>query len=108
MDSRVLIGKLSDFAQQVIYRKKVGQLDLILIRSGDKVFALENRCSHEDFPLEDGDIETCDGSLCVVCPAHGAKFSLEDGKPLALPAVDKIRCYEIEIAGDEVFLKQPN
>jgi 3-phenylpropionate/trans-cinnamate dioxygenase ferredoxin component len=53
---------------------------IVLARWDGEIFALEDRCSHQDFPsrreVEDGKIE---------CVFHGAKFDLRTGKAVALP-----------------------
>ncbi|MCS6961660.1 MAG: Rieske 2Fe-2S domain-containing protein [Deltaproteobacteria bacterium] len=101
---KVKVGKKLEFDKDGIYRLHVDNNDLILISKEGQFFCLENRCSHEDFPLEDGDLEYHDGLPCIVCPAHGAKFSFE-GKALCLPAVEDIKSFEVLIEGDEVFVK---
>ncbi len=99
---RISLGKLENFQREGIHRVFVNGLDLILIKKNGEFFCLENRCSHEDFPLEDGDLDEHNGVSCVVCPAHGAKFSFS-GQALTLPAVENIKSYKIEIAEGEVF-----
>ena len=59
------------------------------------LYALEDRCSHDDGPLCEGDWdqETCR----VVCPRHGATFDLATGAALTLPAYQPVDVYPVEI-----------
>jgi 3-phenylpropionate/trans-cinnamate dioxygenase ferredoxin component len=74
---------------------------LVLVRWEGELFALEDRCSHRDFPLSDGDVE--DGEL--ECVFHGARFDVRTGKATRLPAIRPVRTFPVEIRGDQVFVK---
>jgi len=59
------------------------------------LYAIEDRCSHDDGPLCEGD---WDEDLCrVVCPRHGAAFDLASGRPLSLPATTGVETYPVRI-----------
>lgn len=62
---------------------------------GGKLYAIEDRCSHDDGPLCEGDWdeETCR----VVCPRHGSQFDLETGEPRTLPATEPVATYPVTI-----------
>jgi 3-phenylpropionate/trans-cinnamate dioxygenase ferredoxin subunit len=62
--------------------------------AGD-LYAIEDRCSHDDGPLCEGDWdeETCR----VVCPRHGSAFDLATGMPRSLPAYEPVRTYPVRI-----------
>jgi 3-phenylpropionate/trans-cinnamate dioxygenase ferredoxin component len=74
---------------------------LVLVRWEGELFALEDRCSHRDFPLSDGEVE--DGEL--ECVFHGARFDVRTGKATRLPAIRPVRTFPVEIRGDQVFVK---
>jgi 3-phenylpropionate/trans-cinnamate dioxygenase ferredoxin subunit len=56
-------------------------------------YALEDRCSHDDGPLVEGDwdVDTC----VVTCPRHGANFDLTTGRPLTLPATEPVDVFRV-------------
>lgn len=54
---------------------QVGDTPVLLVRDGDEVLALHDRCSHRGCSLSDGDVE--DGA--IVCPCHGSRFDLRSG-----------------------------
>lgn len=65
------------------------------------VYALEDECSHEEFPLSDGELDGAE----VECIYHGARFDVCSGRPLTLPAVKPVRTFEVEIRGTEIFVQ---
>jgi len=74
---------------------------ILLARWGGELFALEDRCSHQDFPLSKGEIE--DGT--VECVLHGARFDLRTGRAVRLPAVKGVRSYPLELRGDDIYIR---
>jgi len=77
---------------------EVDDREIVLANSGGTVYALEDCCSHEQFPLSDGDI-TGDQ---ITCALHGARFDLESGEAKALPAVMPVKTFECRVEGDEI------
>ena len=66
-------------------------------------FAIEDRCSHDDGPLADGNLDQAD---CLVeCPRHGSLFDLKTGKPKTLPAFQPVRTFSVSVSNDEVILE---
>jgi len=73
----------------------------VLARREGEIFALEDRCSHEDFPLSEGEI--VDGAL--ECVLHGARFDLRSGRALSLPAVRPVKTYRAEIREGDIYVE---
>ena len=63
---------------------EAGTFGVGVYNCGGELYAIEDRCSHDDGPvcLGDWDEEAC----TVICPRHGAQFDLKTGKALSLPA----------------------
>ena len=78
----------------------VGPDPVVLANVDGTFYALRDRCSHEDFPLSEGDLE---GSV-MVCPFHGARFDVTSGAPRGLPAVKPVKSYPVEIREDGVYI----
>jgi 3-phenylpropionate/trans-cinnamate dioxygenase ferredoxin component len=74
---------------------------VVLIRTEGELFALEDRCSHQDFPLSEGEVE--DGT--IECIFHGARFDIRSGKATALPAIKPVKTFPVEIRDDEVYVQ---
>jgi 3-phenylpropionate/trans-cinnamate dioxygenase ferredoxin subunit len=73
----------------------VGSITLGVYNCGGSLYAIEDRCSHDDGPLCEGewDEETC----TVVCPRHGSAFELSSGRPLSLPAYEPVATYPVGV-----------
>jgi 3-phenylpropionate/trans-cinnamate dioxygenase ferredoxin subunit len=59
-------------------------LSIGVYNCGGELYAIEDRCTHDDGPLCEGEWEpeTCQ----VICPRHGARFDVRTGAALLLPA----------------------
>jgi 3-phenylpropionate/trans-cinnamate dioxygenase ferredoxin component len=68
------------------------------------VYALADRCSHEDEPLHDGWVE----GRQVECAAHGSCFDLATGEVLAAPALDPVPAFPVTIRGGDVLVDIPS
>jgi 3-phenylpropionate/trans-cinnamate dioxygenase ferredoxin subunit len=73
---------------------------------GGELFALEDRCSHDDGPLVEGDWEPED--CIVVCPRHGSRFDIRTGRPLTLPAYEPVETYPVSVADGQVLVEVPD
>ena len=76
---------------------------LALFRRGSDVFALDDRCSHAEASLAEGELL----GDTVECPRHGATFDLRTGAALSLPATLPVLAYRVEVEGGEVFVHLP-
>ena len=65
-------------------------------------YAIEDRCSHDDGPLCEGDWEP--DACVVVCPRHGSRFDLESGIPMTLPAFEAVPTYPVTVRDDGVVV----
>jgi 3-phenylpropionate/trans-cinnamate dioxygenase ferredoxin subunit len=65
------------------------------------VKALDDKCSHGEISLSEGFVD----DKTIECWAHGAKFELDTGKPLSLPAYEPVATYEVLIENDEIFVE---
>ncbi len=64
---------------------------ILLVRRGDRLFAMAETCSHFSGPLSEGKLE----GDTVVCPYHFSRFALEDGRVIDGPAVHRQPCLEV-------------
>ena len=62
----------------------------------DRLFAVSGICSHQFKPLFNGRVRNCK----ITCPVHGARFDLETGAALDLPATKPIAVYEVRVVDD--------
>ena len=66
---------------------------LLICRSEGRLFAISSQCSHDQEDLSGGTVRKC----TIVCPHHGARFSLETGMPYGPPAFDAIGAYPLRV-----------
>ena len=70
---------------------------------GGDLLAIEDRCSHDDGPLAEGEFDAA--SCTVECPRHGSLFDLRTGRPKSLPAYQPAETFPARIDDGEVKLE---
>src|SRR4051794_1788123 len=80
----------------------VGEQDVLLVRSGSEIFAIDAHCSHYHGPLAEGLV--VGGS--VRCPWHHACFDLRTGEAVRAPALNALAVWEVEQEGDRIFVRR--
>ena len=60
-----------------------------------KYCAIEDRCSHDDGPLCEGEFDAEEGY--AICPRHGAHIDICSGRPLTLPAVLPVETFPVTV-----------
>ena len=100
---RILVATLGDLPADRGWRVDVAGHRIALFRDGGVVFALGDRCSHDEASLAEG--EVFDGT--VECPRHGSAFDQRSGEALCLPATHGVPVYRAEVEGDDVYLWLP-
>ena len=76
-------------------------LDVLVCNVGGSFYAVEDVCTHDGAPLDQGHLE----GKCVVCPRHGATFDVETGEALTLPAVIPLMTFPISVDGDDLLIE---
>jgi 3-phenylpropionate/trans-cinnamate dioxygenase ferredoxin subunit len=72
-----------------------GQISVGVYNVGGRLCAIEDRCSHDDGPLVEGDWEPARG--VVECPRHGATFDICTGRALTLPAYLPVDTFPVRV-----------
>jgi len=73
---------------------EVSGVEVAIIKTGGKYYALQNECTHAGHPIGAGDIVD-DG--VVECPGHGANFNVQTGEAISGPADEPLETYEVEV-----------
>jgi 3-phenylpropionate/trans-cinnamate dioxygenase ferredoxin component len=71
-------------------------LEIGVVNCRGDVLAIEDRCSHDDGDLMEGEVD--DDDCTVECPRHGSVFDLRTGKPLNLPAYVPVDTFPVSVA----------
>jgi 3-phenylpropionate/trans-cinnamate dioxygenase ferredoxin subunit len=78
-------------------------LEIGVFNCNGQIYAIEDRCSHDDGPLVEGDL---DQQACTVeCPRHGSVFDLRTGQPRTLPAYEPVETFRVLVEDDTVKLE---
>lgn len=105
MTQWIKVARLSDLEEGIPFFYDFPYETAALFKVGDRLYCIEDRCSHDDGPLAEGDL---DPQACeIVCPRHGARFDLRTGAALSMPAVYPVRQYAIRLDGDDIYLAAP-
>lgn len=78
-------------------RTMLGEVPVFVLRDGDQVHALGNKCSHMSGPLSDGELSDVGDERCVTCPWHGSVFRLRDGAVVHGPATAYQPAFETRV-----------
>jgi nitrite reductase/ring-hydroxylating ferredoxin subunit len=70
---------------------------VMLHRSGETIYALRNRCTHQGAPLDRGPVKIAGSEATVTCPFHGSTFRLADGGVMRGPAVVPVPAFETRV-----------
>jgi 3-phenylpropionate/trans-cinnamate dioxygenase ferredoxin subunit len=96
------ICKIEDVAPGKSLRIKIGDDAIALVHTkGGQFKAIADKCSHGEISLSEGFVD----DETIECWAHGAKFSLDTGAPLSLPAYEAVAVYEVLVENGEVYIE---
>ncbi len=95
---------LSEVPEDGSLRVELSDIDIAVVRFEGQVYALEDRCSHADVPLSEGDVELFGGAPTIECFLHGSCFDLRTGEPTNLPATEPVDVYPVRVEGDDVHV----
>ena len=89
------VAKLADFPPGSTKIVTLGWTSIGVYNCAGELYAIEDRCSHDDGPLCEGE---WDEDMCrVICPRHGSAFDLRTGIPKSLPAYEPVPTYPVVV-----------
>ena len=77
---------------------------VLVVRCADALYAVEDRCTHDGEPLNEGQVEECQ----IICPRHGSHFCLRSGEALTPPAYEPLRTYRVREQDGRVLIEAPS
>jgi apoptosis-inducing factor 3 len=80
----------------------VGDQEVLLVRSGSEVFAIDAHCSHYHGPLAEGLVV----GDSIRCPWHHACFDLRTGEAARAPALSPLAVWQVEQQGGRIIVRQ--
>ncbi|HKV69042.1 MAG TPA: non-heme iron oxygenase ferredoxin subunit [Gaiellales bacterium] len=96
----IAVGPVEAIPEGGVTIVQSGSLFVGVYRIDGELYAIEDRCSHDDGPLCEGERD----GFCVICPRHGARFDLRTGVVLSLPATEDVEAFEVVVRDGEAFV----
>ena len=100
----VHLASLKDLHTRKLICSKTDGYRILLALAEDKVYAVDDMCTHEDASLSKGSLH----GDCVKCPLHGSRFRLASGEALDEPAEEALNTYPVKIDGDNILVGIPD
>ncbi len=95
------VGTMALFSENQSVALSIAGKEVALFHVEGELYAIDNCCTHAGVPLHEGKIE----EKCVICPRHGAKFSLQSGDALSLPAFTGVSTYPLRVTADKIEIE---
>ena len=93
--AKIHVAPLEEFPPGSTKIVTLGWTSIGVYNCNGKLYALEDRCSHDDGPLCEGEFDPETG--VVICPRHGANFDIRSGDALTLPATEPVSTYPVRV-----------
>ena len=74
---------------------------IVVFNLDGELYALEDQCTHEEFELSSGSLDTDEGS--IECILHGARFDVRDGRALCAPAYTAVPKFPVKRENDGIW-----
>jgi 3-phenylpropionate/trans-cinnamate dioxygenase ferredoxin subunit len=99
----VKVGRVGDVPAGRAEVFDVDDRKIAVYRLGDEFYAIEDLCTHDGGPLAEGEVE----DDVVICPRHGARFSIKTGAALSFPAITPVETYPVKVEGEDLLIGLP-
>ncbi len=97
----IKVGELDDCPPGTLTPARANGEHIVLANVDGDVYALEDQCSHQEYPLSDGEL---DGTT-LECIYHGACFDVTSGDATQLPAIKGVKKYNVDVRDSEIFVE---
>ena len=99
MSAWVEIGQVGEIPEGRVKVVEIGAQRLAIAHVGGEFFAVQDRCTHDEGPLGEGELFGND----IECPRHGARFDVRTGQPMTLPAVVPVKTFPVRVEGQKIL-----
>jgi 3-phenylpropionate/trans-cinnamate dioxygenase ferredoxin subunit len=101
MAAWVDVAKAEDFPRGTVRTVEIDGTAIAVFNLNDHYYAIEDECTHEAETLSSGAVEGEE----IVCPRHGAHFSIVTGAALTPPAHEPVTTFPVQVEGGMVRVK---
>ena len=99
----VTVARVGEIPPGGVKVLRIGDQEIAVFNVAGAYHAMDDICTHDGGPLAEGEIE---GDV-VICPRHGARFSIRTGAALSFPAVTPVDRYPVRVEGDDLLVGIP-
>ena len=103
MTAWIDVGAADSVTESNPLTTEVDGYPIVVVPCGKEFFAVEDRCSHDGESLAGAEVEACE----IICPRHGARFSLRTGDALTPPAYEPIRTFKVRVENGRLLVEPP-
>jgi 3-phenylpropionate/trans-cinnamate dioxygenase ferredoxin subunit len=89
---------LTDVAEGKMHACAADGREIVVCRTKDGIYALDNICTHAYARLSEGRLR----GTRLICPLHGASFDVRDGRVLGAPAVRPLATHAVSVVDDRI------
>jgi nitrite reductase/ring-hydroxylating ferredoxin subunit/uncharacterized membrane protein len=100
-DNFVAVLPVAELGEGQLRRVDSQGQPILLVRRGDRIFAMLETCSHLGGPLSEGWLV----EDSVVCPWHQSRYALETGKVLDGPSAYSQPCFETRVRNGQIEVR---
>lgn len=93
--------RLDELRDGVAISRKLGGRNVLVVRVGDDIYALEDRCPHKDARLSEGRVHC--NRLEIICPWHLFRFDLRTGISITNPK-DRTPTFPVRVDAGQVLV----
>lgn len=93
MSDWIDVAAVDDFLPGTCRVVATDEIPIVVFNLDGRYYAVSNICTHEHAELSDGAL---DGEE-IVCPLHGARFSVITGAVLGPPAYENLRTFPVRV-----------
>lgn len=104
MTEFVKVAKVADIPPGTRLFYEFAEETVIIFNIAGEFYCIADVCTHDDGPLEDGDLE----GYQVECPRHGACFDVRNGDALCLPATEPVPTYQVKVESGDIYVESPD
>jgi 3-phenylpropionate/trans-cinnamate dioxygenase ferredoxin subunit len=97
------IGSADSVREESSLTVEVDDFEILVVRCGKDLYAVEDRCTHDGEPLGGAEVEACQ----IICPRHGAHFCARTGEALTPPAYEPLRTFKVREQDGRILLERP-
>ena len=94
----------AELRESELRRVAANGMPVLLVRRGQRIYAIAETCAHLGGPLSEGKLE----DTTVRCPWHGSRFSLEDGRVLEGPSVHAQPVLDVRVRDGQIEVRRSN